>query len=135
MKGLKFLLLLVIVSLTLCCRNEKTNIKVLADEFANLECRAMELREQRFELANQLRFTHDTLLQKPGGDTISLNLKLATLDKQKEAMLKQSLSLADSIHTTLTALMKNHLTNENDKRAFNKMLNKTLLERGCIKRS
>lgn len=136
MKVLKFLLLLVVVSLAVSCKNEKTDIKALVDEFANLECRAMTLREQRFELANQLRFTQDSLLLKGNkADTIGLNLKLATLNKQKEAMLKQSLSLADSIRTTLTGLMKNQLVTENDKQTFNEMLNKTLVERGCIKKT
>lgn len=136
MKKLTFLLCCIIVVFIFSCQSDKTDIKELVDKFADLECRAITLREKRFELANQMRFTQDTLLQITNkADTSRFNLKLAYYNKDKEAVLQQSLSLADSIRTALNDLMKNKLTKENDKAAFNKMLNETLLHRGCIKKS
>ncbi|MCW3111088.1 MAG: hypothetical protein JWQ09_5594 [Segetibacter sp.] len=136
MKDLKLLLLPVLVMFTISCQSRETDIKGMVDKFADLECRAMSLREKRFDLANQLRFTQDTLLQTTDKrDTTRLKLKLEFFNKEKDAMLQQSLSLADSIHNELSDLMKNKLANQNDKATFNQMLNNTLLQRGCIKKS
>lgn len=137
MKNFKLFLLLFIVAASIFgCNNEKTDIKGLVDRFADLECRAMSLRERRFELANQLRFTQDTLLASTAvKDTLRLKLKLESFNKEKDILLQQSLSLADSIKNTLNDIMKNSLTKAEDKHAFNEALNQTLIEKGCIKKS
>lgn len=135
MKNLKLLVCSVIVLITFSCQKHKPDIKQLADKFADLECRAISLREKRFELANQIRFTQDTLLQKHGkADTSKLKLKLKSYNKDKEVTLQQSLSLADSIRNRLNDIMKNQLINEPDKAAFNDMLNKTLQQKGCVEK-
>lgn len=136
MKNLKLLSLAVTVAFAFSCQSHKPDMQGMVDKFADLECRAMNLRQKRFDLANQLRFTQDTLLQtKNKADTSRLKLKLENFNKEKDVMLQQSLSLADSIHTALTDLMKNKLADQNDKATFDKMLNNTLLQRGCIKKS
>jgi hypothetical protein len=136
MKKLQLLLLLTALLTAFSCKDEKTHVKVLVNKFADLECRAMMLREQRFELANQLRFTQDTLMQRSKqADTTRLQSRLIAFNQQKEAMLKHSLLLADSIHASLNDLMKNQLASKSQKQAFNEMLNETLLQRGCIKKS
>ena len=77
MKNLKTLLYALIVLFTFSCQKHKSDIKDLVNQFADLECRAIALREQRFDLANQMRFTQDTLLLTTGkGDTTRLKVKL-----------------------------------------------------------
>ncbi|GEO08549.1 hypothetical protein [Segetibacter aerophilus] len=136
MKAIQRFLLLTTLLTAFSCKDEKTNVKVLVNKFADLECRAMTLREQRFELANQLRFTQDTLMQRSKqADTTRLQSRLIAFNQQKEIMLKQSLLLADSIHTSLDDIMKNQLASKSEKQAFNDMLNEALVQRGCIKKS
>lgn len=131
MKHLKLNLFFLLVNLTYSCQRAKPDIKGIADNFADMECRAISLREKRFELANQIRFTQDSVLH--NSDSVKLKIKLAVFDQEKEGLLKQSQSLADSIRLKLNDLMKNQLKNEHDKAAFNQMLNEILLKRGCLK--
>ncbi|MCW3112305.1 MAG: hypothetical protein JWR18_701 [Segetibacter sp.] len=133
MKNLQTVLCAVLLSITVSCGEHKPNIKELVDNFVDLECRAITLREKRFELANQMRFTQDTLLQTSNkADTSRLKSKLEAFNKEKEVTLQQSLSLADSIRIRLNDMMKNELSNETDKTTFNETLNKTLVEKGCL---
>ena len=135
MKNFKQLVCTVIVLITFSCRQHKTDIKELVEQFADLECRAISLREKRFALANQIRFTQDTLLQKTGkADTSTLKLKLDYYNNDKAVTLQHSLALADSIRSRLNDIMKNQLTNEADKTAFNDLLNKTLQQKGCVEK-
>jgi hypothetical protein len=118
------------------CKSEKKDIKGAVDKFADLECRAITLREKRFELANQIRFTEDTLTHPTANaDTARLRLKLEGFNKEKETLLKESLSLADTIRLQLNDLMKNQLTDQKDKANFDQLLNATLEQRGCIEKS
>lgn len=133
MKNLKLLSIFFIAASLFSCKSRMTDIKAMADQFADMECRAITLREQRFNLANDIRFTQDTLMHtKNTSDTMRLHLKLEAFDKQKEVTLKQSLSLADSIHTQLNQ-MKEKLTDKNDRAKFEEMLNSNLQQRGCVK--
>ncbi|MDQ6812902.1 MAG: hypothetical protein M3040_04070 [Bacteroidota bacterium] len=117
------------------CEQHKTDIKKYAEKLAVLECRAIGLREKRFELANRIRFTQDTLRQKAvNSDTFLLTSKLKSYNNEKEIILQQSLSLADSIQSTLKDIMKNQLNNQPDKLAFNELLNQILQQKGCIKK-
>ena len=118
------------------CSDKKLNVNELANQFADVECRAISLREKRFALANKLRFTQDTLTLRAGtADTIRLKGNLASFNKEKERLLQQSLSLADSIRVQLNDLMQNQLKNQQDKTAFNQSLNNALIARGCINKS
>lgn len=136
MKNLQNLLCVaVLLSITVSCSEQKTNLNELVDNFADLECRAISLREKRFELASQMRFTQDTLLQTTNkADTLRLKAKLDAFNKEKELTLQQSLSLADSIRNRLNEIMKNELSNETDKTSFNEMLNNTLVAKGCLEK-
>ena len=136
MKLLKLFLCTVIVVSVFSCKSGKGDIKGTVDKFADLECRAMTLREKRFELANKIRFTEDTLLHPTAkADTSKLKLKLQAFNKEKDVLLKQSLSLADTIRNQLNDLMKNQLADEKDKANFDQTLKTALEERGCIEKS
>jgi hypothetical protein len=139
MKNLQLILISVLTLLIASCKTDKkeeNDVKAIVARFAELECRAVSLREKRFELANQMRFTQDTLMRTPAPQEASrLKLKLEAFNKDKEALVAQSLALADSIKNSLGDLMKNNFKTEQDKRVFDDMLNKTLIERGCVDRS
>jgi hypothetical protein len=133
MKNLKILFCTVSFLLAVSCEPAKTDVNAIVEEFSDLECRAIRLREQRFELANKMRFTQDTLLQVASkADTMHLHQNLTSFNKDKEIMLQQSLSLADSIKNKLSHLMKNELNNANDKKVFNELLHAMLIKKGCI---
>lgn len=133
MKNLTLFSIAIIVVSLFSCQSHKPDLKTAVDKFADLECRAMHLREKRFALANDIRFTQDTLLHSTdNADTTRLKLQIETFNKQKDVLLKQSLSLADTIHNELNDLMKNKLTNQSEKAGFDSMLNHTLQQRGCL---
>ena len=115
------------------CKNKKQDLNNMAGSFADIECRAMALREKRFALANQIRFTQDTLMHASKiTDTARLKTNLKAYNFQKENILQISLNLADSIKHHLDSLMQNHLTTPDDKAQFNGLLKIALHERSCI---
>ncbi len=115
-----------------CNQSSKLDEKV--NYIANLECRAVAMREQRFALANELRFAQDTLLiAKSSSDSQRLTKNIQIFTKEKGNLLKQSLQLADSIHLQLDSLRKFVFTDKNDKKQFEEKLEKELQKRGCKK--
>ena len=123
----------IIVVILSSCQERKPDLKELVEDFAELECRAISLREKRFELANQIRFTQDSLSIHAGkADTTQFKSKLDSYNLVKNQVLQQSLSLADSIKVRLSDIMQNQLTEVSDKKMFNDMLNKTLEQKGCV---
>ena len=112
---------------------KKTDIKKLANDFAGTECRAMQLREKRFALANEIRFTQDTILHfAHTGDTTRLNQKLQQLNNEKEHLLQTSRALGDSLKTVLDNLQQTHLADTASKRIFNEELASILKRKGCL---
>ena len=105
-----------------------------AKYIATLECRAIALREQRFALADSIRFTQDTLLKKNVSiDTTRLNDKLHFFLQKKEELLQNSLLLADSIHQQLDSLRRSVFTNPDDKKSFDEKLERLIKTNGCNK--
>ncbi len=132
MKPSKLFLHFILLSAVFSCSNPVADLNKTVKDFADLECRAISLREKRFDLANQIRFTQDTLLDTHHkADTVKLKSRLEMLNREKQVVLQSSLALADSIHTVLESLQKNQLADEKDKKQFNLLLTKTLAERGC----
>lgn len=115
------------------CQEHSSDLKQLVDDFAKLECRAISLREKRFALANQIRFTQDSLALHTGkSDTLQYKLRLDQYNSEKNVVLQQSLSLADSIKRRLKEIMENELTQKDQKAKFDDLLNKTLQQKGCL---
>ena len=103
-----------------------------ANEIAGLECRAISLREQRFALANQFRFTQDSLLHlTSSADSAHLIQEISVYTSEKNKLLQQSLQLADTIHLALDSLRKYVFTSPDDKKLFDQKLKNALKERGC----
>lgn len=104
----------------------------MAESMADMECRAISIREQRFALANEIRFAQDTLLREKSPIKIArLKTKLALLNTQKEVIYQQSMKTADSIKAQLDSLQEKQLTDSTARRSFSEALKSALKERGC----
>ena len=115
-----------------CNRQSKLDEK--ASYIAGLECRAISLRQQRFALANQLRFAQDSLQQlKVGDDSTKLTKEIHVFTNEKDKLLQQSLQLADTIHLSLDSLRKFVFTGNDDKKVFDEKLKAVLTKNGCNK--
>jgi 2-phosphoglycerate kinase len=113
-----YILLLFIFS---SCDNHESNFRGLAAEIAIIECRAEKLKDHRFALADRMRFTQDTILQK-SKDTMELHNQLLEMEKEKQLLLIQSLKLADTIKRKMEFLMTNYLTDKKKENEFNQFL-------------
>lgn len=123
------LLTLIIYCFCSCHQTNESNGNV--ERMADLECRAIALREQRFALADSIRFTQDTLLHTKTEDSVRLNNKLNIFLKQKETLLQRSLVLADSIHNKFDSLRKYVFIGLDDKKVFEQKLKETMDKREC----
>jgi hypothetical protein len=119
--------------LTICCAcNEPTpaNHKAELEQLADKTCRAIDIRKQRFLLADNIRFTQDTLLRtKSKSDSDRLQGRLKLYLEQKPILLKQSLDLADTIRMELDNLLP--LTDKVAQDQFTKSLDSLLVLKGC----
>jgi hypothetical protein len=103
-------------------------VKLMAD----LECRAIELKNKRFQLADNMRFAQDTLLHfKSFSDTISLQQRLKEWDIQKLSLVNESLALADSIKLQMEIIMPRYFTDKKKEQEFNRLLEEALKKNGC----
>lgn len=94
-----------------------------------LEARAIDLREERFALANRIRFTQDTLGQ-TGSDSARLQRTLTELTARRDSLLSTSLRLADTLRRRLDSLMSHDLTERDERERFSRKLNEALTKRG-----
>lgn len=88
------------------------------------------MRNQRFELADKIRFTQDTLLNS-AGDTLVLNKKLLAMDAEKQALLDKSIRLADTIGKKTAILMRDYFTDKKKEIEFYRLLEIALKKKGC----
>jgi len=101
-------------------------------DLANIECRAFALRNQRFELANKMRFMQDSLAgMKLPEDSAKIQQDLAKLNVKKDSILTASLHLADSIKIQLDFVMTHYLTDKEKEQEFNRELDALLTKNGC----
>ena len=126
-----FLLILLFAS---SCKSEKKKVDFsgMAQSIADIECRAISIREKRFELANDIRFIQDTLLVTKNIDSVRLKLKFAYLNNERETIISKSQLMADTIKNLIDSLSKNYLIDPASKKQFNDSLNAILAKRGCI---
>ena len=128
---LNFLLLFSVLSTSSCSR--KNNLSDKISDFADIECRAVRLREFRFDLANKIRFAEDTLMHTHlQSDSLRLQARLNFLRPQQDSVAIVSRNLADSIRLKFDNLTKGELKTKADQRKFNNELNDTLKARGCV---
>lgn len=124
------------VSLLICasgCTSDEVKIQRIAQDFASLECRAIELRKSRFALADTIRFAEDSLilLQEDSSIIAGINLRMKGYEQRKNDLVKTSLSLAEHIRDHLDSLMSNELSKPDHRKLFDAALENALKERGC----
>jgi outer membrane murein-binding lipoprotein Lpp len=125
--GTIFLFSLLIIG----CSN-KQSIDVAVNDIANIECRAMQLRNQRFKLADEIRFAQDTVIQlQHSGDTSVLHERLIKMYQQKELLHTRSSQLADSIKVQMDVIVTVFLSDKNKELYFNQKLDSILTIKGC----
>lgn len=100
------------------------------NRLADRTCRAISIRQQRFDLANKIRFAQDTLaLSKNKNDSIRLQNCLKLYLNQKDALLTSSLQLADTIRRQLDSLVP--YTDQAAQKRFKARLDSLLKRKGC----
>ena len=121
-----FLLML----LAAACNRPSASSDAKMNLLANRTCRAITIRQKRFALANQIRFTLDTLAgTKSKIDSDRLQASLTGFSKQKAILLKESLRLADTIHKQMDTLVP--YSSKAAEKRFTAQLNALLEKKGC----
>ncbi len=124
--------LLIFKFLVISCNKPATDMDTIVNHLANLECTAISLREQRFHIADQIRFTQDTLQHSNNKeDSVRLLSKLQHLNEEKEKVLQQTQSVANMITVKIDSLRQHVLINSNKRKLFNAALDSALSKRGC----
>lgn len=125
---------LVLALAIFACKSPRPDFETIVTDFADLECRAIELRKQRYQLADDMRFADDTLIADTSGEETKARMKekLMKLDAGKDDLVGHGLALADTIQKTLDSLIAGPLKKIEDRKEFDKLLEAELRERGCL---
>lgn len=124
-----------IVLLFGACQSETANTAnqnqwpVNLDELVVLHCRSIELKDARFELANEIRFAEDTLIV---ADTLMkerLTKRLEEALVRKESLAQESHNLADTIRVKMERVIKE--LSPDEKRVFNDSVVARTKRAGC----
>lgn len=100
------------------------------DQLAQSTCEAISIRQQRFALANKIRFTQDSLTNaKTSNDSQRLQARLKKYLMQKDLLLKASLAHAAAIRLKLDSLIP--YGDKNAQKRFTATLDSLLVKRGC----
>ena len=135
-RSIKSKLLFILVLTCSSCKTTEGDLQPFVEKFAEVECRAIELREHRFKLADSIRFATDSLLNlNIRVDSSFLKMKLEKFEQEKTILLQQSLQLADSIQLQLSILRQDVLKDVTKRAVFDDKLNAALQRRGCIKKT
>lgn len=115
------------------CGVQKPDVDVLAASFSNLECRAYILREQRYALADRIRFSEDSIaaIKENSEQKTRLQNNLSGYMKAKDMILANSLRLADTIRLQLDTIIQIKLHSKDRIDAFNKALSLQLNKKNC----
>lgn len=106
------------------------------EDLASLHCRAIELRKNRFALADSIRSASDSMMRLTD-ENMELKAELETrmdaFEKRKEILAEESQSLADTIREHLNRSTRQMSPEE--KRSFNDSLESRSVDLGCIDRT
>lgn len=102
-------------------------------ELSELHCEAVTLRKARFDLADEMRFLEDTLINPNTTDSAkkALTLKLESLEPYKDSIVHRSLELSKVIKVKLDSLIEHTFTSQEQREAFDSQLTQELERRGC----
>jgi hypothetical protein len=129
---MKIIAFLLLVMIAFSCHKPvaaANNAKL--DELADRTCQAISIRQQRFALANKIRFTQDSLTNlKLKGDSRRLQARLKDYMLLKDSLLKSSLAMADNIRLQLDSLVP--YGDKGAQKRFTATLDSLLAKKGCM---
>jgi hypothetical protein len=99
----------IMVVLYLCACNSYTSEEEIID-FAGIQCRTIQLKNERFALSDTIRLLEN--------DTLTHKARLQVLRKKAEELKSQSLMAADSLKQKMEVLFRTKLTDEQKKQTF-----------------
>ncbi len=119
-----FCLSLLMGGVLLCCQ-EKTVYENDVRLMTELQCEARRLKEERFSIANALRFRNDSLTK--------LNIPLTNVQKQEEDSIKTTLTirtgeLAERLTRSMDSLFAVHYKTVEERQQFDAAVEKKLGE-------
>lgn len=121
MKKLCHFLFFCILTFVSC--KQDVDIDKLVIAFSEIQCRAITLKDKRYELADHLRNIEvDSILKKKEIDSLRLVIKNTKY---------QSLMVADSIKNKLNDLFKNELSDKEKQKEFTSRLENFITKHGC----
>lgn len=113
-----------------CNNSPKIDTKAKLEQLADRSCRAIGIRKQRYMLADQIRFTQDTIMQtKNKVESERLQKKLKIYLEQKPKLLRASLLLADTIKRQIDSIFP--FTDKIARNKFTSSLDSILVKKGC----
>jgi hypothetical protein len=127
-----FLFILVLAGVCSCkTKSSSTQVnKAKLEQLADRSCRATSIREQRYTLADKIRFTQDSLAKtKNRAGSQRLQSRLNGYLQQKDILLKASLALADTIRMQLDSLLP--YTDKAAQKRFTALLDSMMKAKGC----
>ncbi len=116
-----------------CQQKNVPDVAAIVADFSKLECRAVHIREQRYALANTIRFTEDSmaLVKDINDKKKALQDSLNSYLKTKDDLLALSLRLADTIKLKLDTIIKVQLKTKDNIAEFDKQLSAALIKQNC----
>ena len=116
-------LLVISMLILFSCNNISSDKDTMVKLLVNMECRAIELKNKRFQLADNIRYAQDTLLHfKSITDTDLIQIRLKNYDIQKQLIVNYSLTLADSIKLQMEIIMPRYFNTKKMEMEFNMLL-------------
>ena len=100
-------------------------------DFAAIECRAMQLRNQRNAMTDSINLLQDAVYPVKKTDTVLIKKKLLAMIVEKEKLVAESLLLADSIKILLDKILEDFSADKNKEATFNRQLDTALKAKGC----
>lgn len=124
--------LLLILPILACHKpNPATNERGI-ELLASRSFRAISLRQQRYDLADKMRFAQEAMGGKANQNVKdSINRNLQVYIKQKDRLLKESLALADTIRLQADSLML--YTNKTTQKIFKHKLDSIIRQKSSLR--
>ncbi len=126
-----FLVILLVVWVCSCNTKSSTQVnRAKLEQLAERSCRAVGIQKQRYRLADKIRFTNDSLGDKKNRfGAAGMQSRLKGYLRQKDSLLKVSITLADTIRMQLDSLLP--YTDKKAQKRFAASLDSILKAKGC----
>ena len=118
---MRFISLTFLVLLNAC--TNRPDIDAIAMEFSDIECRAIILKDKRFDLSEKLRAVEK--------DSIIKKYEIDSLNDVINVVKAESLVIADSIKARMEFLFEHKLRRQSDRIVFLEKLKEIITKRKC----